>query len=318
MRSAFWFATIVLLVPLLAFAQSAQPAKPVAAKSVPAKPVSKAPPRIPAPEEGHANLILATGLGDKNPDIRKEAVAALGLVGAREPYLTGIAGGLDDKDVYVRLAAVASLVDLRHKDAIPALEKALNDPAPEVSFAAAKALWSLGEPKGRAALLGVMSGDTKTASGPITAEKRDMLRMFHTPRTLMLFAFKQGIGFVPLPGVGEGVSSLTLLLSDNGVSGRATTVLLLASDKSPEVVAALREALNDKDAGVRAAAVHSIALRDNPDFMANLVPLLDDPKENVRLRAAAGYARLALLPPPLPVNRRKANRPAPAPGKSVK
>jgi HEAT repeat protein len=122
-----------------------------------------------------------------------------------------------------------------------------------------------------------------------------MLRMFHTPRTLMFFAVKQGIGFVPLPGVGEGVSSLTLLLSDASVSGRATTILLMANDKSPEVVRALREALKDKDASVRAAAAHAMALRDDPTHMNELVPLLDDPKDSVRLRAAAGYVRLAGL-----------------------
>jgi HEAT repeat protein len=119
------------------------------------------------------------------------------------------------------------------------------------------------------------------------------MRMFQTPRTLMLFAFREGVGFVPVPGVGEGVSSLTLMLSDAGVSGRAASLLLLAHDNSPEVLPALREALKDKDGSVRAAAVHSIALHDNPDFMADLLPLMDDPKDAVRFRAAAGYIRLA-------------------------
>ena len=279
-----------LFVILLVGASAQAPKSAVTKAKAPAKPILP-----PAPEEARASLELGKGLSDKNPDIRKEAVAALGLAAAREPYLGGLAGGLDDKDVYVRLAAVQSLVDLRQKSAIPALDKALYDDAPEVSFAAAKALWALGDPRGRAALLGVLSGESETASGPLTSQKRDMLRMFHTPRTLMLFAVKQGIGLVPLPGVGEGVSSLTLLLSDASVSGRATTILLMASDKSLEVVRALRDALKDKDASVRAAAAHAIALRDDPSYMNDLAPLLDDPKDSVRLRAAAGYVRLAGL-----------------------
>src|SRR5207245_2918423 len=80
-----------------------------------------APPQ--SPEESRANLILGTGLGDKNPDIRKQAVAALGLIGPREPYLSQIGNALSDKDVYVRLAAVASLVDLKDKATADTLDK---------------------------------------------------------------------------------------------------------------------------------------------------------------------------------------------------
>ena len=258
----------------------------------------KAPP--PPPEEGRANLIFGTALGDKNPDIRKQAVAALGLIGPREPYITEVYNGLRDKDVYVRLAAVASLVDIKDKGTISALEKALNDEAPEVGFSAARALWTLDDPGGRAALLAVLSGESKTSSKFLTAQKRDMLRMFHTPRTLMLFALKQGVGMVPVPGLGEGVSSLQDILSDTGVSGRATTALLLANDRSPEVLEALKDALRDKDPSVRAAAVHALALRNDPTLVSLLVPHFDDPKEAVRLRAAAGYLRLSWLPLPAP------------------
>jgi HEAT repeat protein len=110
----------------------------------------------------------------------------------------------------------------------------------------------------------------------------------------MLTAFREGIGLVPVPGLGEGVSSLTLMLTDAGVSGRAAAVLLMAHDNSPDVLPTLREALSDnKDTAVRAAAIHSIALHDNPDYMGDLLARLDDPKDSVRFRAAAGYIRLA-------------------------
>jgi HEAT repeat protein len=232
-------------------------------------------------------------LSEKNPDTRKEAAAAFGLAGAREPYLTELGGALDDKDVFVRLAALTSVVDLRHKEAIPALNKALYDETPEVSFAAAKGLYALGDPAGRGALLAIVAGESKASTGTVAAKKREVLRLFQTPRTLMLTAFREGIGLVPVPGLGEGVSSLTLILTDSAVSGRAASMLLLAHDNSPDVLPALREALGDKDAPVRAAAVHAIALHDNPDYMGDLLAHLDDPKEPVRFRAAAGYIRLA-------------------------
>jgi HEAT repeat protein len=234
-------------------------------------------------------------LKDKNPDIRKHAVQALSLISPREPYLSQLEVMLDDKDVEVRLATVTSLVDLRSKRTVLALQKALDSEVPEVSFAAAKALWTLNEPAGRDALISVLSGETKTSSGFITKQKRDALRMLHTPKTMFLFALQQGMSFAPVPGLGAGVSSLQGILSDPSVSGRAATALLLSSDNSPEVLQALRDALADADWSVRAAAVHAIALRNNPALMADLRPLLEDKKEAVRVRAAAGYLRLEAI-----------------------
>jgi HEAT repeat protein len=197
-----------------------------------------------------------------------------------------------DKDMLVQLATITSLVDLNSKSVVPALLKALDSEVPEVSFSAAKALWALDVPAGHEALVAVLSGDSKTASGFISKQKRDALRMLHTPQTLFLFAMKEGAAFAPVPGLGAGVSSVQGLLSDPGVSGRAATALLLSHDKSPEVLQALQEALNDSDWSVRAAAAHAIALRNNPALVGTLIPLMDDKKEAVRDRAAAGYLRL--------------------------
>jgi len=242
-----------------------------------------------------ARVLLDTSLHDKNPDIRKASVQAIGLVGPYEPYLTELESMLDDKDVEVRVALVTSLVDLRNPKSKAALKKALDDEVPEVSFAAAKALWTIGDPNGRDALLSVLAGETKTSSGFITKQKRDAIRMLHTPRTMLLFAFKTGIGFAPVPGLGEGISSLEGILSDPSVSGRATSALLLSADKSASVTEALSSALDDKDASVRAAAVHALALRNNPKLQDRIVPLFDDKKEAVRVRAAAAYLRLEFV-----------------------
>jgi HEAT repeat protein len=269
----------------------------------------------PSPEENRANLILNQGLADKNPDVRKQAVAALGLIGPREPYISEIATALSDKDVYVRLSAVASIVDLKDKGTTDLLAKALSDPTPEVSFAAAKALFGLDDPRGRAAMLAILEREAKTQSNFLTAQKRDTLRLVHIPKGMMLFAIKNGIGFAPVPGAGAGVSSLQEILSDSGVSGRATTAVLLANDPSPEVLAALKEAITDKDASVRAAVVHSLALRNDPSILPLMKEQFDDASEAVRLRAAAAYLRLVWLktPPPAPPKRTLTARKAAAP-----
>jgi len=255
-------------------------------------PVALAPAAAAGPIQDRARSIINDSLKDGNPDTRKHAVQALGLVTPREPYLSQLDVMLDDKDVEVRLAAITSLVDLKSTRTVPALQKALDSDVPEISFAAAKALWTLNDPAGREALLSVLSGETKTSSGFITKKKRDALRMLHTPKTTFLFALRQGANFVPVPGLGAGVSSLQGILSDPSVSGRAATALMLSADNSPEVLQALRDALADPDWSVRAAAVHSIALRNDSALMADLVPLLDDKKEAVRVRAAAGCLRL--------------------------
>src|ERR1700736_5835509 len=137
--------------------------------------------------QDRARSSLEHSLKDRNPDTRKHAVQALGLVSAREPYLSELEAMLDDKDVEVRLATITSLVDLKSARTVPALRKALDSDVPEVSFAAAKALWALNDPLGREALISVLYGDSKTSSGFITKKKRETLRMVHTPRTMFLF-----------------------------------------------------------------------------------------------------------------------------------
>jgi hypothetical protein len=163
------------------------------------------------------------------------------------------------------------------------------------AVAAAKALFSEGDPAGKQALLAVLSGEAKVASGFLTKQKRDALRMVHTPKTMFMFAVKTGIGFAPVPGLGEGIASMQGILSDPGVSGRAMAALLLAREKDRATLEALRESLTDKDASVRAAAVHAIALRNDLSLQTELAPLMEDKKESVRLRAAAGYLRLQIV-----------------------
>jgi HEAT repeat protein len=237
--------------------------------------------------------ILQQALRDKNPDTRKEAVVALSLAVSRGPLLPELISMLDDKDVTVRLAAVTSLVEVKNKQSHDALSRALADKVPEVRFAAAKALWALRDPQGEEALRAVLQGETRASSGIITREKRQAAHMLHTPRALLLYVLIQGVGFAPVPGLGEGVASMQALLLDPKFSNRANAALLLGNDRDPAVVAALRDGLKDKDWSLRAASAHALALRNDPALQSALEPLLADPKQAVRLRAAAGFVRLS-------------------------
>ena len=75
----------------------------------------------------------------------------------------------------------------------------------------------------------------------------------------------------------------------------AVAALLLGTERSPEVLQALRDALTDDDWAVRAAAVHAIAVRNEPALEPDLIPLIEDKKEAVRVRAAAACLRLEAL-----------------------
>src|SRR5580700_5715220 len=245
--------------------------------------------------DAECNEMLEQALKDKNPDTRMQAVVALSLAATRAPVFSRLAGMLHDSDVPVRVAAVTGLTELKTDGALAALRKALEDPVPEVSFAAAKALYGLHDPAGKQALLAVLAGESKTSSNFLTKQKRDALRMMHTPRVLFLFAARTGVGFAPVPGLGQGITSMQALLTDPSVSGRASAALLLGKDPSPATLDALKEALIDKDWSVRAAAVHALALRNDPAIKPDLEPLLFDAKEAVRLRAAAAFLRLSAI-----------------------
>ena len=248
-----------------------------------------------AATQAQCSELLRSGLEDKNPETRKQAVVALSLAGQSGPLFARMEEMLQDKDVEVRQAVVVSLSEVRTRSATAALLKALEDDVPEVSFTAAKALWARDDPAGKQALLDILAGDSRTSSKFLSKQKREALRMMHTPRTTFLFAVRQGARFIPFPGVGQGVASMQSILTDSGVPGRASAALLLGDDRTPAVLDALRDALSDKDWSVRAAAVHSLSLRNDPALRKDLEPLLEDDKEAVRMRAAAGYLRLSAI-----------------------
>jgi hypothetical protein len=117
---------------------------------------------------------------------------------------------------------------------------------------------------------------------------------FHSPQSTGLFIVSQGIGFVPVPGMGAGFAAVTGLINDPEFSPKASTLMLLAKDKSAETDALLREGLGDKDWSVRAAAAQMIAFTARRRMKDDLVPLFSDKSDKVRFRAAGAYLHLAV------------------------
>lgn len=247
---------------------------------------------MPAQTEDRAKSLIAEALQARNPETRKEAVKALGLVGNYERIASRLEAMLKDNDVQVRIAAVDALGETKDDRAIPILKTALSDKANEVRFAAAKALFKLHDPAGREALIAILNRDAKTSSSYITQEMREARRMLSTPKVLVMLAVKQGVGFAPVPGLDFGLSTTLKLISDSGAPELVATALLLGKDKDPEVIEALRNALGDKTPSVRAAAVQAIAMSGNATLRDDVAELFSDKNGTVRVKAAACYLRL--------------------------
>lgn len=255
-----------------------------------------------------ARNMLAEAIQDKNPDIRKHAAEAMSLMSANDKVFHDLETMLDDHDVLVRIAVVTTLGGFKDKKAVPLLTKALHDDTPEVDFAAAKALFQIHVPAGKDFLLAVASGQSKATSSYFTKQERDATRLLHTPAKLFTTAAVGVVGFVPVPGIGLGVSSAQGILTDNDSSARAAALLLLGHETDATTAEAVHDALSDKEWSVRAAAVHVIATHPYRAYREDLIPLLDDKKDAVRLRAAAAYLVLENPPSHRPIPRARPKR----------
>jgi HEAT repeat protein len=240
-----------------------------------------------------AHNILNVGLASSDPDVRARAIAAVGMIARTQSVRKRIEGFLSDKNEHVRIAAVDTLADLHFHRSIPALEKVMNnDPVPEVEFAAAKALFKLGDPKGKQMLEVVLYGKLDTKSSYIERQKRKFFSHFYSVQRATIYLIDQGSGFVPVPGVGMGLSEAANLMDDQGLSPRATIVLMLGRQKDPGTDNLLKFALKDSDWSVRASAVLMIALTARQELREDLVPLMSDSDARVRFRAAGAYLHL--------------------------
>lgn len=243
-----------------------------------------------------ARSTLRDGLESGDFTVRVQAIQAAGLIGPSDILRQRLEKFLDDKKVEVRVAAIHTLADLKSTASIPALRKALEqDDTPEVRFAAARALYGFHDPAGEKWLLEIYHEDEKATSGVLHSQARKFLGNFHSLESSTTFIVTSGIGYVPVPGVGAGMSAVVDLLSDPNLSPRATALLLIARDKDPESDLLIRQGLTDKDWSVRASAAQLIAYTARRDLSQRLVPLFSDKNAKVRLRAAGAYLHLAVL-----------------------
>lgn len=239
-----------------------------------------------------ARRALTEAAHNKEGDERREAALALSLVLAKDPIAALLDHLVTDKDYQVRVAAIDTVGELNDKSRVDLLKSALNDDVPEVAFAAAKALYNLKDPAGLQALFSVYEGETKGRSGYFQKEMRDSWRRLKTPRSAFLFAVQNGVGFVPVPGVGAGYNALLGILSDSQFSARAVSLLAICKTNNSTCNEILPLSFDDDDWTVRAAAIHIVTTRNLTAMKPRIADLIADKKNKVRLRAAAGYLRM--------------------------
>ena len=244
------------------------------------------------PLASRARDVLKAGATNTDPDTRREVAVGLSVVSTGDRATTLLESLAKDKDALVREAAINSIGELKDAALAKFAVAALNDNVPEVAFAAARALFQLKQAEGKRVLIEVVEKETKAKSGFVQAKIRDMTRKMKRPKSAFLFVAKQGVGFIPVPGVGEGFSALTSLVNDTDFSARATALLVLAPDNSIEVRNLIEQAFNDDDWSMRAAAVQIASSRNERQWRTRLIPLFEDTNRRVRYRAAATYLRL--------------------------
>ncbi|MDQ6758297.1 MAG: HEAT repeat domain-containing protein [Acidobacteriota bacterium] len=243
--------------------------------------------------------ILQQGVSDKNPERRKQAIAAISSIGLAQPAIRLVESALlNDDDVVVRQTAAASLGQMRAKESIPALRKALEDGSGEVVFQAAKSLWELGDRASpKQPLEEVLSGHRKDVSGIREGAMRDAKAKLHSPRALAKIGIREASGALLGP-FALGVSAATEMMKDTGAAGRASAATLLAQECDEQTLQLLEQCLKeDKNAAVKAAAARGMGVCGTKDSIPLLERRLSDSHDALKFMAAAAIVKLSMSGP---------------------
>ena len=236
--------------------------------------------------------ILKDGLKDKNPDVRRQAVTAIGSIGLEPEAIKLVEGALKDDDPIVRQTAAAELGDMKSKQSVPALRAALDDEN-EVAFAAAKALWDVGDRTSQPFLEDVVAGQQKTGQGMVSGAVRDAKQKLHQPKTLAMMGFREASGALLGP-FNMGLVAAEDALKDGTASARVLSVSLLAQQCDTVTLQLIEKSCtNDKNWAVRAAAAKSLGKCNNPDAIPVLEQNLSDSHPGVKFMSAAAVVRLS-------------------------
>src|SRR5580693_6072457 len=174
--------------------------------------------------------VLKPGLVDTNPLNRRQAVTATGAIGLNPEAVRLVEAALkDDTDPLIRATAAAELGEMRSRQSFPALKAALDDPAGEVGFAAAKSLWDMGDKTGRGFIEDVVAGEQNATDGGVKGALRRADRLRYDPKKMAIIGAKSASG-VLLGPFNIGVLAAEQVFKGGAVAVRMQALNLLAED----------------------------------------------------------------------------------------
>jgi HEAT repeat protein len=166
------------------------------------------------------------------------------------------------------------------------VEQIKADQDAEVVFAAAAALYTLGDPRAYEFYYAVLTGQRKTGDSLVESQ----LKMLQDRRAVARMGIQAGLGFVPFGSLGYGlVRSRT---KDDTSPVRAAAAQKLIRDPDAKTTDALISTAADEKWLVRAAVINAIAQRGDSKLLVAVVPRLDDENDTVRFTAAAAVLRM--------------------------
>jgi len=259
------------------------------------KPTPKSSERPPTekPDVIAAWKVLHAGVAEPKLAKRMETILALGTIGASDEARRMVESRLADSAPQMRQAAAMTLGKMKSQKSAPALRLAMKDKAPEVSFAAALALWELGDHSGRHILYEVLAGKRGTSPGMVRGQMQDAKAKLDNPSGLAMMGARHGAGALLGP-FALGLPLAEGLWKDGSAPTRALAARLLGEDNGSQSIELLERALGDKNWLVRAAAAQALGDLSSQRSVPKLRVLLEDKKPGARYMAAASIIRLKI------------------------
>ena len=237
--------------------------------------------------------VLKPGLADTNPLTRRQAVTATGSIGLDPEAVRLVEAALKDNDSLIRATAAGELGEMKSRQSFPVLKAALDDTAGEVGYAAAKALWDMGDKTGRGFLEDVVAGQQNATDGGVKGALHRANRLRYDPKAMAVLGAKSASGALLGP-FNIGVLAAEQVFKNGAVAVRMQALNLLAQECDAQTFKLLEAAAtDDKTWAEKATAAKALGRCDNPDAIPKLEQNLSDSNAAVRFMSAATIIRLS-------------------------
>lgn len=235
--------------------------------------------------------MLTTAVQDaKHPELRIQALSALGTLGINPRSEKLIVDAMKDPDVDVRTASVLAAGQTKSRNLTTNIRSMLDDKEPQVAFVAATTLWKMNDRSGEDILMAVANGDRSANAHLVNGAMHQANKELHDPKALARMGALQGASMLLGP-FGFGITAVEYMRKNGGDNARVLAIQQLSQENTGPVRSELIAALTDKDPAVRAAAAIAVGSYRDKSVPGALLPLFDDTKAPVRLTAAAAYIR---------------------------